>query len=308
MGTLLNFEGVIVPVVTPFSLDGAVDPEGLEAQLEWLSGKGMAGIAALGSTGEAVLLEREERVRVIEVCAANREKDSIFLVGSGAESTAATLAYARDAAQLGADAIMVLTPSYYKARMTSQALCDHFRIVADNSDLPVVLYNMPSNTGLNLSVEAAGELSTHPNIIGLKDSNGDLRNLQQYLERTPPEFNLLVGSAFILGASVAAGAVGGIIAMANAVPELCVELFEAARAGDMDGMLELQPRLGFLTRVIQGGFGIAGIKAAADMLGGHGGPPRSPLPQLSEEDKATIDAALREELRQAHRRLSCNSG
>ena len=296
METPLNFEGVIVPVVTPFSLDGTIDSDGLEVQLEWLSGKGVAGVAALGSTGEAVLLEREERVRVIEVCAANREKDSIFLVGSGAESTAATLTFARDAAQLGADAIMVLTPSYYKAQMTSQALCDHFRIVADNSDIPVVLYNMPPSTGINLSAEAAEELSTHPNIIGLKDSSGDLRNLQQYLERTPPEFSVLVGSALILGASVVAGAVGGIIAMANAIPELCVELFEAARAGDMDDMMELQPRLGFLTRAVQGRFGIAGIKAAADLLGGHGGPPRPPLPQLSEEDEKAIDAVLREGL------------
>jgi 4-hydroxy-2-oxoglutarate aldolase len=294
MGTPLNFEGVIVPVVTPFSLDGEIDSEGLEAQLDWLSGKGVAGIAALGSTGEAVLLEREERARVIEICAANREEGTILLAGSGGESTAVTLAYARDASQLGADAIMVLTPSYYKAQMTSQALCDHFTIVADNSDLPVILYNMPTNTGINLSAEAAEELSAHPNIIGLKDSNGDLRNLQQYLERTPPEFNILVGSALIMGAAVSAGAVGGIIAMANAVPEICVELFERARTGDMDGLLELQPRLGFLTRAVQGRFGIAGIKAAADMLGGRGGPPRPPLPFLSEEDEAAIETALKE--------------
>ena len=290
----LNFEGVIVPVVTPFSLDGAIDEEGLVAQLGWLSGRNLAGIVALGSTGEAVLLSREERRKVIELCASHREEGAVLLAGTGAESTAGSIELALDAARIGADALLVITPFYYKAQMTARALCDHFRAVADNSPVPVFLYNMPPNTGLDLPPEAVEELSAHTNIIGLKDSSGDLRNLFLYLERTPPGFNVLTGSSMILGVSVQAGAAGAILAMGNVAPDLCVELFEAAGEGDLEGVLRLQPQLGYLTRAIQGAFGIPGIKAAADELGGRGGAPRPPLQPLSDEERAAVAAALRE--------------
>lgn len=290
----LSFEGVIVPVVTPFSLEGALDPEGLEAQLGWLSGKGLAGIVALGSTGEAVLVSREERRLVIEICASLKEEGTVLVAGTGAESTADSIALARDAAELGADALLVVTPSYYRAQMTSRALCDHYVAVADDSPVPLLLYNMPESTGIHLPSEAAEELSAHPNIAGLKDSSGDLRSLHLFLGCTPPDFRVLTGSTLILGASAGAGAVGAILAMGNVAPELCVELFEAGRTGDMDRVLGLQPQLGFLTRAIQGAYGIPGIKAAVDLLGGRGGAVRSPLQPLTDEDRAAVAAALEE--------------
>ncbi|MCK4772290.1 MAG: dihydrodipicolinate synthase family protein, partial [Candidatus Latescibacteria bacterium] len=159
---------------------------------------------------------------------------------------------------------------------------------------PLLLYNMPESTGIHFPSEAAEELSAHPNIVGLKDSSGDLRSLHLFLGCTPPDFSVLTGSTLILGASAGAGAVGAILAMGNVAPELCVELFEAGRTGDMDRVLGLQPQLGFLTRAIQGAYGIPGIKAAVDLLGGRGGAVRSPLQPLTDEDRAEVAAALEE--------------
>ncbi len=289
-----SFEGVIVPVVTPFSSDDTVDLKGLEAQLRWLSGRGLAGIVALGSTGEAVLMSREERRTVIELAASLKEEAAVLLAGTGAESTAETIALAHDAARLGAETLLVVPPSYYKAQMTSRALRDHYLTVAQQAPVPILLYNIPACTGLELPPDAVEELAAHPNIVGLKDSSGDLRTLQVFLERTPPGFKVITGSALILGAAAASGATGAILAMANVVPEVCIELFEAGRSGDMNTVRDLQPELSFLTRAIQGAYGIPGLKAAADLLGGCGGAPRSPLQPLGEEDRAAVAAALEE--------------
>ncbi len=288
----LNLEGVIVPLVTPFSLDGSLDTDGFTDQLTWLAGRGLTGVVALGSTGEAPYLERGERREIIAAAADNREEGILLLAGIGVESTHLTIGLASEAAEAGADALLVVNPSFYRSAMTPRVLLDHYTAVADSSPLPVVLYTIPQNTGLALSHDLVEELSLHPNIIGLKESGGDLRDLQLHLQRTPPEFSIITGAATIAGHAAAAGASGAILAMANVVPELCVELFNAGRDGALEEMKEMQARLSFLTRSIQGRFGIAGMKAAAELLGGKGGLPRAPLKPVTDEERSAIRVAL----------------
>ena len=288
----LNLEGVIVPLVTPFSMDGNLDVDGFVDQLTWLSGRGLTGVVALGSTGEAPFLERGERREIITAAADNREEGTLLLAGTGVESTRHTIGLASDAAEAGADALLVVNPSFYRSAMTPGVLLDHYTAVADSSPLPVVLYTIPQNTGLALSHDLVEELSRHPNIVGLKESGGDLRDLLLHLERTPPGFSVITGAATIAGHAAAAGASAAILAMANVVPELCVELFGAGRDGALDEMNDLQARLSFLTRSVQGRFGIAGMKVAVELLGGMGGLPRAPLKPVTDEERSTIHAAL----------------
>jgi 4-hydroxy-tetrahydrodipicolinate synthase len=290
----MSFEGVIPPVVTPFSLEGDLDLGGLESQIKWLSGRGLAGILVAGSTGEAPLLGREERRLMMEKAAAVREQGTVLMVGTGAQSTRETVVFTVDAGHAGADAALVFNPFYFKGAMTVDAHVAHFEAVADASPVPVLLYNVPLFTGLAIPPEAVERLAQHENIVGMKDSSGDLRTLQTFLERTPPEFQVLNGSALITGMSAAAGATGVILAMANVVPDLCVDLFDAGAADDMDRVRELQASLNFLTREIQGAHGIPGIKVAAELLGGFGGFPRSPIRPATEDAKERIRAALAE--------------
>ncbi|MFC1530329.1 dihydrodipicolinate synthase family protein [Gemmatimonadota bacterium] len=294
MASSLSPEGVIVPLVTPFSMDGSLDEAGLIDQLTWLSGRGLTGVVALGSTGEAPLLEPPERRRVIATAAANREPDTMLIAGAGVESTRLTIRLAEEAAEAGADAVLVVNPSFYRSAMSPGTLYDHYCAVAGASPLPVILYSIPQNTGLALGPDLVEELSAHPGIIGLKESGGDLRDLQLHLQRTPPGFSIITGAATIAGPAAASGASAAILAMANVVPELCVEVFAAGREGEVEEMRDLQARLSFLTRSIQGGYGISGVKAAVELLGGTGGELRAPLKPVDDDGRTAILAALRE--------------
>ena len=287
-----SFEGVIPPVVTPFSLDGELDLDGLATQLGWLAGRGLSGILVVGSTGEAPLLSREERRLAVERAAALKEDGALLMAGTGAQSTRETIRLTEDAAHAGAEAVLVLNPSYYSGLMTVDALEDHYRSVADHSPVPVFLYNVPMFTGLPLSPELVERLAGHENIVGMKDSSGDLRNLQVFLERTPPDFQVLNGNPFITGAAALSGVSGVILAVGNLFPELCVALFEAGRKGDVEAVRELQTSLNALTRATQVAHGIPGLKAAADLLGGCGGLPRLPIRPASEDARREMAAVL----------------
>ncbi len=292
MQAQLSFEGVIPPVVTPFSLDGGLDLEGLEAQIGWLAGRGLSGILVAGSTGEAPLLSPEERRLAVERAAALKEDGALLMAGTGAQTTDETIRLTEDAAGAGADAVLVLNPFYYRGLMTVDTLEAHYRAVADHSPVPVLLYNVPMFTGLPLSPDLVERLAEHENIVGMKDSSGDLRHLQIFLERTPPDFKVLNGNAFITGAAALSGVSGVILAVGNLFPEICVALFEAGRSGDVDTVRELQTSLNALTRATQVAHGIPGLKAAADLLGGFGGLPRRPIQPVSEDARNELAAAL----------------
>ena len=290
----MNLSGVYPPIATPFA-DDEIDYTGLRRNVGRWMATGLRGLLALGSNGEAAFLDEDESERIVATVRADVPRDRVLLAGAGRQSTRATIAAVKRAAGAGADAVLVLTPFYFKARMTHEALVDHYRAVADASPVPVLLYNFTSVTGLNMSLETVAALSAHPNIIGMKDSNGDVAQVAGIVARVPADFTLLVGSAGTLHPSLLAGAAGAIVAVANVVPDVCVRLFELARAGRHDEARRLQERLTPLALAVTREFGVAGLKAAMEIAGYVGGPVRLPLRPVGTDE--------REELRRLYEQL-----
>jgi 4-hydroxy-2-oxoglutarate aldolase len=231
----------------------------------------------LGSNGEAAQLDDDEADRVIAIVRERVPSGRPLLVGTGRESTRATIAACRRAAAIGADAVMARTPSFYKPQMTSETFIRHYTEVADASPVPLILYNVTIYTGVNLLPDAVEALSAHPNIVGLKDSGNDMLQISDYLTRAQPGFTVLAGSAPSLFTSAVLGVHGAVLALAGLVPDLCVELFEHVRAGRVEEGRALQRRLMPLARAIGPVHGVPGLKAAIDLLGLSGGTPRPPL-------------------------------
>ncbi len=272
-----RFAGIYTPIVTPFVPSGEVDDRGLVGNVERYLASPLRGLVVLGSNGEAAALEEGEADRVIAVVRARVPRDRPMLVGTGRESTRATIAASKRAAALGADAVMVRTPSFYKPQMTSETLMRHYTEVADGSPVPVFLYNVTMYTGVNLLPDAVERLSTHANIVGLKDSGNDMLQIGDYLSRSAPGFTVLAGAAPTLFSAAALGVHGAVLALAGIVPELCVELFDHVRAGRLEAARELSRRLLPVARSIGPVYGVPGLKAALDLIGLAGGVPRPPL-------------------------------
>ena len=286
-----NLAGVHPPVTTPFAEDGGVALEAYDANLrEWLSHP-VAGIVVAGSTGEAPLLSRRELGALVEATAA-RIGDRTLTVGTGAESTREVIAVTREVAALGAHAVLVRSPSYYLKAMQPGVVRDHFLAVADASPVPVILYHIPQFVPVHLTPDLVGRLVEHPNIIGIKDSSGDLRNLGALVEACGRDAQVLVGSGALLYAALEAGAVGGILGVAVIATRSSCALYDAWREGDHARAGAMQERIGPLHKTVVAGGGIAGVKAALDRLGLYGGPPRSPLQPADAAKLAIVDAAL----------------
>ncbi len=288
------FNGIFPPIPTPFDEGGQVDLGALRANIARWNETGLAGYVALGSNGEAPLLDEGESRTVVETVREAMAPGMSLIVGAGRESTRQAVAACQTAANAGANAVLVITPWYYKRSMTGDALKHHFRAVADASPIPMLLYNMPANSGVNTSVSAVVELSLHPNIVGIKDSAGDIGQLWGLIRSTPDDFAVMVGNtgAFLPGTLL--GATGGILALANVAPRETVTLYQAARSGRMDESRALNNRLVPVGVAVTGTYGVPGLKAALGMLGYTGGPPRSPLLPVSEEAVADIQGILEE--------------
>ncbi len=272
----MDLKGVYPPIATPFKND-EIDLAAVKTNLSRLMTTGLRGVLVLGSNGEAAFVDDDEGERFVAAARECVPADRVMLVGTGRQSTRATVAATRRAARAGADAALVVTPSYFKGQMTAEALVAHYRAVADASPVPVLLYNVTVYTGLNLPIDAIAQLAEHPNIIGLKDSNGDVAQVADAVARTPESFQVLVGSAPTLHPALLVGAIGGIVAVAGVVPDLCVRLFDLARAGRHDEARALQRRITPLARSVTSVFGVAGLKAAMELAGYVGGAPRGPL-------------------------------
>jgi len=291
---MLNLSGIYPPIATPFK-DGEVDYAGLAHNTaRWMT-TGLRGLLALGSNGEAAFVDEDEAERIVATVREGVPRDRVLLVGTGRQSTRATIAATKRAAKAGADAVLVLTPFYFKSQMTHDALVAHYRAVADASPVPVLLYNFTNVTAMNMTPDTVGALSAHPNIVGIKDSNGDVGQVAAIVARTPADFTTVVGSAGTLYPSLVVGAAGAIVAAANVVPDVCVRLFDLARAGRHDEARALQRRLTPLATAVTGGFGIPGLKLAMDMAGYVGGEVRSPLRPAKPEAREII-GRLYEEL------------
>jgi 4-hydroxy-2-oxoglutarate aldolase len=279
----MNLEGVFPPMATPFD-GGNVDAPSIRSNIERWIGAGVRGIVALGSNGEAPLLTDDESDRVVRAARTAVPPSHVLIAGAGRESTPATIDAARRAASLGADAVLVRTPSYYKARMTHDAFVRHYTAVADASPVPVLLYNSPAVTGVNLAPETVAELARHPNVVGIKETGSDAAQVAAYVDLTPPPpaFTVIAGSVPTCYASLCLGARAAILAAACVVPEVCVRLYEDARVGRHDAARRLQAQLTPLARLVTTVFGVPGLKAAMDLAGFVGGTPRLPLLPLDQ--------------------------
>ena len=289
-----QFAGIYTPIVTPFDGSGDVDERGLVRNVSHYISTRLTGLVVLGSNGEAAQLDDAEADRVISIVRERVPNGRPLLVGTGRESTRATIAASKRAATMGADAVMARTPSFYKPQMTSENFIRHYTEVADASPVPVLLYNVTMYTGVNLLPDAVEKLSTHPNIVGLKDSGNDMLQISDYLARSGPGFTVLAGAAPTLFTSAALGVHGAVLALAGLVPDLCVQLFDLVKAGQVDEARALQRRLMPLARSIGPVFGVPGLKAALDLLGLAGGVPRAPLRPASDTAIETLRFQLSE--------------
>ena len=283
----MDLSGIYPPIATPFRND-EVDYAGLAHNVRRWMTTGVRGLLALGSNGEAAYVDENEAERVVATAREGVPRDRVLLAGTGRQSTRATIEATTRAARAGADAVLVLTPYFLKSQMTADVFVEHFRAVADASPVPVLLYNNTSVTSVNLPPDAVAALSEHPNIVGLKDSNGDVGQVAATIARMPPAFTLLVGSAATLFPSMMVGAAGGIIAVANVVPDVCVKLYDLVRAGCHDEARALQRRLTPLAVAVTGTYGVAGLKAAMEMAGYVGGMTRMPLRPVRPEAVAVL--------------------
>ena len=285
--------GIFGPVVTTFEeTSGELASGSFRANIKAYMAAGLAGVLVAGSTGEAALLDEDERLRITELARALIPDDRWLLVGTGAESTRDCVRRTKDAAERGADAVLVLPPHYYGAAMTDDALWAHYSRVADESPVPVMLYNMPKYTHLQLGSKLVHALAEHPNIFGIKDSSGDTTQLRAYLEAQGDHFTVLTGHAGTLLDAIGYGARGAILAVALFAAPLVFDLMDAIARGDGVEATEIQARVRSIAKEIVAELGPPGIKVAMDLVGLAGGPPRAPLRPLGAGERERLATLL----------------
>jgi 4-hydroxy-2-oxoglutarate aldolase len=253
----------------------------------------LSGYVVCGSTGEAPLLSSEERVELFEMVAKHAAPQKILIAGTSAESVRETVCLSNRAADLGYKAVLVLPPHYYRSifsKPESQRL--FFRAVADQSKLPVLLYHFPQVSGIDMTPDTVAALAEHPNIIGMKDSSGDLEGTKRFLAAVPKDFQVLTGSGNTLAGSLAAGCAGAVLAIANAIPYACISIWEAHRTREPEAAEDWQQRIRPAATLIASTYGIPGLKHAMDLMGYYGGPPRLPLVPVGPAAQAEIAKAL----------------
>jgi 4-hydroxy-2-oxoglutarate aldolase len=285
-------QGIFAPVATTFGSDGELDLGGFGANLERYATSALDGIVVLGSNGEYPLLDRSEKLRLIETATHTISGRRLVMAGTGAESTRETIGMTREAAALGIDYAIVITPHYYKPRYDQAAYVAHYRAVADASPVPIIIYVMAAYTGVDPAASLVHELSEHPNIAGIKDSGGNAPKVGEMIACATPGFAVLAGSASFLYPALCLGATGGILALANVAPGVCKDVERAFRAGDHETARTLQLRLLAPNAAVTSRFGIPGLKIALDAVGLTGGPPRLPLQSLNEADAAEVRRIL----------------
>jgi 4-hydroxy-2-oxoglutarate aldolase len=290
----VSLKGIFAPVVTPFKDDGELDRVGFEHNIRAHIQAGVRGIVVAGSTGEAPFLDERERESICEWARQHVPIDRMLLAGVGAESTRSTLSFAERAGERGVDAVLVVAPHYFGSAMTQDALRAHYLRVADESPVPVMLYNIPKYMHFKLSQSLVQELARHENVIGIKDSSGERELLELYLTAQSADFQVFTGSGQLWGTALQMGARGGILAVSLFAPALTTAVWEAVARKDGASAEALQSRLTPLAKIIVGELGVAGVKAAMDCVGLRGGPPRSPLMPLGRADWDRVRQLLRD--------------
>lgn len=293
----INLSGIYPPICTPFNTDESVAWDKLEENINRWNKEDLKGYLVQGSNGEYCYLDQEERVEMIKVVK-SLSPDKLVLCGSGCESTLATIEMTNAMGEAGADAAVVVTPCYFKNKMDAPALESHYRTVADASPIPVILYSVPANTGIDLPIDVIARLSHHPNIIGIKDSGGDITKIGAILAATQESqqhgFQVLAGSASFLLPALVMGAVGGICALANVLPAEVCQLEQLFRQQRWQEAKTMQYRLIEPNSAVTKSLGVPGLKKSLDWFGYYGGPCRKPLLPLTESQQTVLAEAFKQ--------------
>jgi 4-hydroxy-2-oxoglutarate aldolase len=281
-----KLSGVFAPITTPFDDQGNLLLDRLADNIQKLNGSRLRGYLVLGTNGEFKSLSEAEHWKVLETVLSVSAKDKVVMAGTGRESTHESIIASRAAGSMGAHFVSLIAPSFFPKKMTDQVLLAHFRSISDSSPVPVLLYNNPEVAVLTLSTSLIGEISKHPNIVGMKDSSKG--NFASYLLAAGPDFNLLAGSANFFFEALVMGGVGGVLSIANFAPEACCRVYDLWRGGRLEEAKAEQYKLMALNQKVSGRFGVAGVKAAMDVFGFYGGPPRGPLLPLTPDEKRKL--------------------
>ncbi len=285
-----KLSGVFAPICSPFDEKGTLLLDKMASNIEILNKSRLRGYLVLGTNGEFRSLSVTEQMDLLKTVVKTASPDKVVMAGTGAESTYVSIELCHQAAQIGAHYGSLITPYFFAKKMTDKALIQHFVQIADNSPIPVLLYNNPGVTGITMSTTVIKEISSHPKIVGMKDSSPG--NLTAYILNAKPGFSLLAGSANFFFTGLIMGAVGGVLSLADAFPEPCCKLYDLGSKGQLDEGRKLQFQLMELNQKVSGKFGVAGVKAAMDFAGFYGGPPRAPLAPLSPEEKKKLKEDL----------------
>ena len=288
-----KLSGVFAPVVTPFADDETVDFSALRFNMERYARSELLGYLALGSNGENRSLTEEEKHAVLDTIVTNKGQRQVVIAGAIYEAQRDTERFLQQAGALGADFGLLLAPSYFKKLMTDDVLYRYFATVADESPMPLLIYNAPGFCGINLSPDLIRRLSIHPNIVGMKDSAPS--GIEAYLEYASDKFLVLAGSINFLFPAMMAGAVGGTVSLANILPRIAMDLFKYGAARDTDSGEPAQAKARVINRAISGTYGVPGVKAAMSLVGLKGGIPRRPLLPLDEVQKNELQRLLIQE-------------
>ena len=285
-----TLKGIYPPLTTPFIDDEVSFDKFLENLIKYEM-KILSGYVLFGSNGESVFLTREEKLQLISTI--RKHTNRKIIAGTGLDSIKETISLTNDAAEAGADYALIITPSFFKSEMKHHTFLNYFTRVADSVMIPVILYNVPKFTGVNIEVETIVELSSHPNIIALKDSTEISSRISELAANVHPDFRLIVGTASVLFSGLSSGAVGGILALANIAPDECLQIYNLIREKNFERALEIQNRMIPVNRAVTAKFGVAGLKAAMDMMGYFGGHPRLPLEPLNEAQLIELKMILK---------------
>jgi 4-hydroxy-2-oxoglutarate aldolase len=290
----IDLKGIFPPLPTAFDEQENLAFDKMQVNIHALSKYDLAGFLVLGSNGELVHLSDAEKIEVYQECRKAIPKDKLMIAGTGGQTTRETIRLCQAAANAGADAVLVLNPFYYKGLMTTNALVAHYHAVADACPIPVIIYNMPANSGMDMNVDQIFAITDHPNIVGLKDSGGNITKIADIIGRAKPGFQVLAGSAGFLLPAFTVGAVGGILALANIAPQQCIDIHQYFQNNDLKNARKLQAAMIPVNTAVTARWGVPALKAAMQSLGLYGGMARKPIQAINKDVKEQLLALLKQ--------------
>lgn len=290
----IDLKGIFPPLPTAFDDQENLALDKMQANILALSKYDLAGFLVLGSNGELVHLSEEEKIEVYQGCRKAIPEDKLMIAGTGGQTTRETIRLSIAAANAGADAVLVLNPFYYKGLMTTNALVAHYHTVADACSIPVIIYNMPANSGLDMNADQILAIANHPNIVGLKDSGGNITKIADIIARAKPGFQVLAGSAGFLLSAFTVGAVGGILALANIAPQQCIDIHQHFQNKDIDKARKLQAAMIPVNTAVTSRWGVPALKSAMQSIGLYGGMARKPIQAINKDVKEQLLALLKQ--------------